>query len=62
MKKLSLCAAVTALFLFASNNTAFAQSGLDLKGKMKEGQYESTFKMDIPGLPADLAVLRTNIV
>ncbi len=26
--------------------------GLDFKGKMKEGQYETTFKMEIPGLPA----------
>lgn len=33
---------------------ASAQTGLDLKGKMKEGQYETTFKMEIPGLPAGL--------
>ena len=31
-----------------------AQAGLDLKGKMKEGQYETTFKMEIPGLPAGI--------
>jgi hypothetical protein len=33
---------------------AFAQTGLDLKGKMKEGQYETSFKMEIPGLPAGM--------
>ena len=31
-----------------------AQGGLDLKGRMKEGQYETTFKMEIPGLPAGI--------
>ena len=54
MKRFSAFASIAALFLFAASNTVFAQSGLDLKGKMKEGQYESTFKMDIPGLPAGL--------
>ena len=54
MKRFSAFASIAALFLFAASNTVFAQPGLDLKGKMKEGQYESTFKMDIPGLPADL--------
>ena len=33
---------------------AHAQAGLDLKGKMKEGQYETIFKMEIPGLPAGI--------
>ena len=47
MNKLILAAA-----LAATASLAHAQAGLDLKGKMKEGQYETTFKMEIPGLPA----------
>ena len=43
-----------ALIASMAASTAFAQAGLDLKGKMKEGQYETSFKMEIPGLPAGL--------
>ena len=46
MKKLLLAAVIG-----SAACTAFAQAGLDLKGKMKEGQYETSFKMEIPGLP-----------
>jgi hypothetical protein len=44
MKKLFLAAAIGTLSLAAS-------AQLDLRGKMKEGLYETSFKMDIPGMP-----------
>ncbi|MEP7157048.1 MAG: DUF3617 family protein [Betaproteobacteria bacterium] len=49
MKKLLLAAIIG-----SATCAAFAQTGLDLKGKMKEGQYETSFKMEIPGLPAGM--------
>lgn len=49
MKKLILAAIIG-----TATVVVHAQAGLDLKGKMKEGQYETTFKMEIPGLPAGL--------
>ena len=30
---------------------AHAQTGLDFRGKMKEGMYETSFKMEMPGMP-----------
>ncbi len=49
MKNLILAALLgTAAFV------VHAQAGLDLKGKMKPGEYETTMKMEIPGLPAGL--------
>ena len=47
MKKIVLAAIIG-----TATCVVYAQTGLDLKGKMKEGQYETTFKMEIPGLPA----------
>jgi hypothetical protein len=35
--------------------TCVAHAQLDLKGKMKEGEYETSFKMEIPGMPAGMA-------
>ena len=48
-----------ALIAGMAASMAFAQAGLDLKGKMKEGQYETSFKMEIPGLPAGLGGIAT---
>lgn len=45
MNKLTL-----ALLLAAAASTAHADV-LDLRGKMKEGQYAITFKMEMPGMP-----------
>lgn len=42
------------LILIALAAPAVVHAQLDLKGKMKEGQYEMTMKMDIPGLPAGM--------
>lgn len=47
MNKTLMIAAAAAACLAG---TAHAQ--LDLRGKMKEGKYSTTFKMEIPGLPA----------
>ena len=47
MKKLILVAIIA-----SAACVAHAQMGLDLKGKMKPGEYETTMKMEIPGLPA----------
>jgi Protein of unknown function (DUF3617) len=49
MQKIILAALLGTTACLAQS--ALAQTGLDLKGKMKEGQYETTFKMEIPGLP-----------
>ncbi len=49
MKKFVLAAALATA---TAACVAHAQGGLDLKGKMKAGNYETTFKMEIPGLPA----------
>lgn len=45
---------ILAVIIGTSVSMACAQTGLDLKGKMKEGQYETNFKMEIPGLPAGI--------
>lgn len=49
MKKV-LIAALLGTFAFA----AHGQAGVDLRGKMKEGMYETTVKMEMPGLPAGM--------
>ncbi len=53
----------TALAIIACSATflAHAQTGLDLKGKMKEGQYETAFKMEIPGLPAGMGGFNSSV-
>jgi len=53
MKKL-LLAAIIGSAIGAAPCAVLAQAGLDLKGKMKEGLYETSFKMEIPGLPAGM--------
>jgi len=49
MKKLIL-----AVIVGSATGIACAQAGLDLNGKMKPGEYETTVKMEIPGLPAGM--------
>lgn len=49
MKKLILAAIAG-----CAAGIACAQAGLDLHGKMKPGEYETTLKMEIPGLPAGM--------
>ncbi len=43
---------ILAAIIGAATFIAHAQAGLDLKGKMKPGEYETTVKMEIPGVPA----------
>ncbi len=47
MNRLILAAAIGAL----GSLSLSAHAQLDLRGKMKEGMYETSFKMEIPGLP-----------
>lgn len=56
MKKIALTIIACSAACFAH-----AQAGLDLKGKMKEGQYETAFKMEIPGLPAGLGGFNSTV-
>ena len=56
MKKVILAAIIC-----SAASMAYAQAGLDLKGKMKEGQYETNFKMEIPGLPAGIGGMNNTV-
>ena len=56
MKKLVLAAIICSVATMTH-----AQAGLDLKGKMKEGQYETSFKMEIPGLPAGIGGMNNTV-
>jgi len=47
--------------VLASLSCVAGAQGLDFKGKMKEGMYESSFKMEIPGLPAGMGGMNNTV-